>query len=82
VTRTQIQLTEDQYSRLKDLSRESRLSLSELVRKAVDQMLAQRASPRRQALSILGAFRADRRDVSTHHDRHFPDGGSRERGLR
>ena len=75
MTRTQIQLTEDQYSRLKDLSHESQLSLSALIRKAVDQMLAQRSSPRRHALSILGAFRADRRDVSTHHDRYFPDRG-------
>jgi hypothetical protein len=34
--RTQITLTEEQYSRLRSLSRETGLSLSELVRRALD----------------------------------------------
>jgi hypothetical protein len=34
--RTQITLTEEQYSRLRSLSRDTGLSLSELVRRALD----------------------------------------------
>ncbi len=72
--RTQIQLTEEQYRRLKQLALRRRRSLARLVRKGVEKVLEEAGEPdleavRRHALSIAGKYRSGKKDISVHHDR-------------
>jgi len=73
MVRTQISLTKEQHAYLKELARRRGQSLSELVREAVDRLRAQSPSPVERAVSLIGAFEADRTDVSEHHDDYFPE---------
>ncbi|MCA1726199.1 MAG: ribbon-helix-helix domain-containing protein [Actinobacteria bacterium] len=57
--RTQITLEEDQYARLTALSRQSGLSMAELVRRAVDRTYAGRGSALQ---SSFGAWRGRSQD--------------------
>ena len=76
MVRTQIQLTESQAKSLRKLARRYELSVAELVRRGVDQVLA--SSPavdvdqkKRKAIAAAGRFRSGRRDVSVHHDHYL-----------
>jgi len=72
MVRTQVLLTEHQHAMLKELSSESGLSLSELVRQAVEKAFAERARTRREsALGLLGAFAGGPADVAENHDRYL-----------
>jgi len=72
MVRTQILLDDHQHVILKEFAREQGVSMSALVRQAVEQMLtAQRRSDRERAFALLGAFDADRTDVSENHDRYL-----------
>ena len=66
--RTQISLTEEQQRFLAEFSRRSGESISAIIRRAVDQLRGEAEKPNRRALRLVGAFKADRRDVSTNHD--------------
>jgi hypothetical protein len=66
--RTQITLTDDQYRFLVEFSRQSGKSISSIIRKAVDNIRSVEKTPNRMALKLVGAFEADRPDVSVHHD--------------
>jgi hypothetical protein len=72
--RTQVQLTEEQDRLLGELGRERRVSKAELVRRAVDLLLASEApgrgteEQRRRALAVAGRFRSGGRDGSRRHD--------------
>ena len=72
--RTQVQLTEEQDRGLDELSRIRRVSKSELVRQAVDQLLAQGVvsrSPderRQRALAVVGRHRSGHTDTGRNHD--------------
>ena len=72
--RTQIQLTEEQDRLLGELGRERRVSKAELVRRAVDLLLAGEArgremeEQRRRALAVAGRFRSGEREVARRHD--------------
>ena len=73
--RTQIQLTEEQAKRLRELSAASRQSVAALIRKAVDQSLAS-ANPDhsalyRQAQRVVGKYESDSVDISVHQDRYL-----------
>lgn len=75
MVRTQVLLTEHQHAVLKELSNESGLSLSELVRQAVERMFAERARGRRESvLGLLGAFEGGPADVAENHDHYLWDG--------
>lgn len=72
MVRTQILLDDHQHVILKDFARAQGVSMSALVRQAVDQLLAaQRGSDRERAAALLGAFEADRTDVSEDHDSYL-----------
>ena len=78
MVRTQVLLTEHQHAVLKELSTESGLSLSELVRQAVEKMFAERARAGRESvLDLLGAFEGGPADVAENHD-HYLWGGEPE----
>lgn len=68
MTRTQITLKEDQYQFLVEFSRQSGDSISEIIRRAVDRLRIDEETPNRKALNLVGAFKADRSDVSVRHD--------------
>lgn len=75
--RTQIQLTEQQSSKLKELAAEYDVSTAELIRRAVDQLLATSApvydaEQKRLALACLGQVSDDSvNDLSENHDHYL-----------
>ena len=76
--RTQIQLIERQTQRLKALAKERGVSMAELIRQSVDALLespetTDREERKRRALSIVGMFRSDVPDLSTHHDQYLAE---------
>ena len=81
MVRTQIQLTTDQYRRLKRWAQQRSISLSEAVRRCVDAQLdAERGVPTRallvrEALQIAGTHEDPNgaTDVAREHDEHLHD---------
>ena len=77
VVRTQIQLTEEQAKKLRELSAASRESVAALIRKAVDQFIISgkpdRSALYRQAESVVGKYTCDTDNVSTDHDRYLEE---------
>jgi hypothetical protein len=73
--RTQIQLTEDQARRLREISLSSNESVASLIRNAIDRFLAtgkpNRAAQYRQAMSLAGKYEAEQPDTSVEHDRYL-----------
>jgi Arc/MetJ-type ribon-helix-helix transcriptional regulator len=71
--RTQVQLTEQQHLRLRALAAERGLSISQLVRDGVDNVLAQieegaQGHRAQRAIAAAGRFHSGRRDVARRHD--------------
>lgn len=78
MVRTQIQLTEEQARALRELAVDEGVSMSEVVRRSIDDLLRARHQPsveelRRRALAVVGRFRSDRPDVATQHDRELAE---------
>ena len=76
MVRTQIQLSEDEARALRRLAAEDSVSMSALVREAVDRLIAARrgtpeAEVRRRALRAAGRFRAKKADLSERHDEYL-----------
>lgn len=76
MVRAQVQLTESQAAALKALAAERDVSMAEIVRLAVDELLACRADRdpeerRSRSLAVVGAFRSGMSDVSERHDEHL-----------
>lgn len=78
MVRTQVQFTEEQFVALKRLSAREGVSLAELVRRGVDQVLAAAGGVERQdrihrALAAAGRFHSGRGDLSRNHDEYFAE---------
>lgn len=78
--RTQIQLTEQQSVKLKELAAEYDVSAAELIRRAVDQFISTASSAqisdaeqRRRALEVVGKFSSGVHDLSINHDRYLAE---------
>ncbi|RJQ31607.1 MAG: ribbon-helix-helix protein, CopG family [Peptococcaceae bacterium] len=76
--RTQIQLTEQQVAALKARAATEGVSLAELIRRCIDQMLASSVGPEptertRRAASIAGCFRSGAGDLSINHDKYLAE---------
>ncbi len=76
--RTQIQLTPEQAAMLRGLAERDGVSLSEVVRRLVEQTARSisRASGeerRARAVAVAGRFSSGRHDVSAEHDRHLSE---------
>ena len=74
--RTQVQLTDEQYKVLKELSRLSGESIAAVIRKAVDQLLLTRKPDRaalyRQARTVVGKYKTEGpHDISLEHDKYL-----------
>lgn len=78
MVRTQIQLTEDQYKKLKRQADIEGVSMSELIRRGVDRLLSTPAGRsdeemRSQALEIMGRFKSGKKDIARRHDDYLGD---------
>jgi len=76
--RTQIRLTEEQSLTLKSLAAERRISVAEVIRQAVEDLLRQnptssRAEMKRRALAAAGRFRSGEKDLSKRHDEYLAE---------
>jgi len=78
MVRTQIQLTEEQAKAVKKIARARHLSVAELMRQAVDNLI--KASTvidveerRKRAIDAAGRFRSGLRDLSTEHDKYLEE---------
>jgi hypothetical protein len=82
MVRTQIQLTDAEARALRRLAAEDSVSMSALVREAVDRLLAGRqgapqAEVRRRAARAAGRFRSKQVDLSERHDEYAAGGFAR-----
>ena len=76
MVRTQIQLSENQVEALKKLATRTGVSVDELVRQSVDQLVTAEhevnsAERKQRALRAVGKFASGCHDVSTEHDQHL-----------
>jgi hypothetical protein len=73
--RTQIQLTEEQARGLKRVAGQRGISVSALVRQAIEKAVAVDDGPakRQRALAVVGRFRSGTKDISTEHDRYLAE---------
>jgi len=78
MVRTQIQLTEEQSRRLKQLAEQDGVSVAELIRRSVNRYLRERqhATPderRERLLSVVGVGSSSVSDLGEGHDRHLAE---------
>ncbi len=78
MVRTQVQFTEDQLSALRSRASQEDVSVSELVRRAVDGWMADPTEPspekrRQRAMAVAGQFASGCVDVASEHDRHLTE---------
>ncbi len=81
MVRTQIQLTESQVRRLRDMARDAGISMSEAVRRCIEKALGE-GSPGRgvlyaRAAGLAGSVEdpAGATDVASDHDRYLEETG-------
>ena len=71
-----IRLTEEQLEKLRTLAEQRGVSISEIVRRAVDaltQVAPSRAELRERALAVIGRFASGEGDVAAKHDAYLAD---------
>jgi Ribbon-helix-helix domain len=80
MVRTQIQLTEEQYKRLKAMSHQQGISIAEIVRQSVDEYTKRRETDhvdpderRRRAMAVAGRFNSGLSDISVNHDEYLAE---------
>jgi len=78
MVRTQIQLTKEQYEALKEIAKDRRCSLAEIVREGVDTVIRNRLRPPRKelikrALALAGRYPSGKHDISRRHDDYLAD---------
>lgn len=73
--RTQIQLTDEQMERLRSAAERAHVSIAEIIRRAVDEVVGRREARaedlQRRARELAGKFGSGRDDVSSSHDEHL-----------
>lgn len=78
MVRTQVQLPEEQLAVLRRMAAEEGVSVSELVRRGVAQLLESRRKPTREelwerALSVAGKYRSGKTDIGERHDDYLAE---------
>jgi hypothetical protein len=78
MVRTQIQLTTEQARDLKKLALSRQVSVSELVRKAVDDLIKSKTRAdtqeiKKRALEIVGKYHSGGKDISKKHDLYLAE---------
>ena len=82
MVRTQIQLTEEQANALKKLSLSRHLSIAELIRQAVDNILKSSTAidmeeRKKRAINAAGRFSSGKRDIAREHDKYLAEAFSK-----
>ena len=82
MVRTQIQLTEKQSKSLKKIAASRHLSVAELIRQSVDNMITANVmvdadERRKRAISIVGKFHSGKHDISREHDKYLAEAFSK-----
>ena len=78
MVRTQVQLTEEQIAKLRQMAAESGKSIAELVRLGVELYLQSQHAPdqntlRERALRSIGKFKSGLSDVGRNHDQYLAE---------
>jgi Arc/MetJ-type ribon-helix-helix transcriptional regulator len=78
MVRTQIQLTEEQAARMKSAALKRGVSMAELIRQAIEMLLARGVEKsdedlRRRAIEAAGRFHSGRRNVARDHDEYLSE---------
>ena len=78
MVKTQVQLPEEDLARLRRLAAEKGVSVSELVRRGVKQVLQSEAGPTREELweragKVIGKFRSGKTDIGRCHDDYLAE---------
>jgi hypothetical protein len=78
MVRTQIQITDEQASALKDISADEGVSMAALIRRSIDQYVHRRFSVQtdlrwQRALAMVGKYASNRSDVSVMHDQYLAE---------
>jgi predicted DNA-binding protein len=73
--RTQVQLTEDQARRLKELASRRGVSMAELIREGIERVITDDHVEERwkRASAFVSTYRSGRHDVSRRHDDYLVD---------
>jgi hypothetical protein len=69
--RVQIRLTEEQLEKLSRLAERDELSVSDVVGRAVDALIAAMPSPSERALAAAGLYASTKHDIAAAHDHHL-----------
>lgn len=78
MVRTQVQLTEEQIEALKGIAARMNVSLAELIRRGVQQVIGAKLEPtdterRRRARAWFGRFHSGLGDLSSRHDDYLAE---------
>jgi len=78
MVRTQIQLTDEQAKRIKQVASQTGVSMAELIRRGVEKVLSDVPEPSpdelvRRAIAAAGKFHSLTRDAAIHHDDYLSD---------
>ncbi len=76
--RTQIQLTEAQIAKLRELAIAQGRSVADLIRESVDRYVQSelpidREELKRRALAVVGRYRSGVGDLAENHDKYFAE---------
>ena len=78
MVRTQIQMTEEQITRLKQVASKENISMAKLIRQAVDSFVdsrvgVDREERRRRAIEAAGRFHSKKSDLAIDHDKYLAE---------
>jgi hypothetical protein len=78
MVKTQVQLREEDLAELRRMAAEEGVSVSELVRRGVKQVLASKHKPSREELwrranSVIGKYRSGKKDIAQRHDDYLAE---------
>lgn len=76
--RTQIQLTEEQYKMLKEISAKKNTSIAEVVREciayyATSKCVISNKEKYNKAINSIGRFKSGKKDISIKHDKYLAE---------
>ena len=76
--RTQIQLTEEQYKMLKEISAKKNTSIAEVVRECIayystSKCMVSNKEKYRKAINSIGRFKSGKKDISIKHDKYLAE---------
>ena len=76
--RTQIQLTEEQYKILKNISAKKNISIAEVVRESITfystgKCMIGDEEKYRKAINSVGKFKSGKKDISIKHDKYLAE---------